>query len=151
METELHRRVRQSLNGLLLPVLQDIVIEYIPIVKVGFHSSWLWDYLEDFGPVLRFTGTADRMSPDVVRLYPEWDRKQAQWAAGRQIVTVEPLITTRLAVCGALGDPNNPEFNCILDFRGIVIAQDKSCTIEIDLDLDKILRIIEHDGITPPS
>jgi hypothetical protein len=143
--TELHRQVRLALNGLLIPPLQDIVIEYIPIVKIEFFQHWLDVTIQSYKSVT-FIGTANRQPHnDWCRDFP-WGPPFIQWTTGKQIIRIKECELSKF-----YGDPKNREFVSTIDFSGIVADPNKSHTIEIDPDLNKILRIIEHDGIAPPS
>jgi hypothetical protein len=163
--TELHRQVRLALKGLFPLVLQDLVVEYIPVVKIYCPGgilhlilSWLDSNWKETR--VRFIGTTIDWN-----LHAQYTRKPrknedkrewaiARWSVGKQDVTARHPNPDWWKKGGyrLYGHPVNPEFNCTVDFNGFAIPnRHKSHTVEIDPDLNKVLRVIEHDGITPPT
>jgi hypothetical protein len=138
--TELQRQTKQALDGLLIPPLQNIVTQYIPIIKLEFWQGWIQYFIDEFGPVMTFKGT--NLLNDFNEAV-QWTEFR-EWLHGKQIVLVRPLIETHPPGTICRGDPNNVEFLALLDFRGLVFNPEKCHTIEIDPDLDKILRVIEY-------
>lgn len=138
--SELHRQIKDALDGLVIPDLQNIVVQFIPIVKLEFLPGRI-DFLIGYtGPVVIVKGTSARNDRN-----KGWgDQNFAEWVHGKQEVYASPLILTFPWGVQCHGPSDNPEFITLIDLRGIIFNENKSYTIDIDPDLDKILRVIEH-------
>jgi hypothetical protein len=132
IETELHRQVKQALADLLIPDLQDIVTQYIPIVKLESYQGLLSAIVSNSGPVVALSGNSRRYL----------DTGRGVWYDGKQTVSVSRQVLH--PDVNFFGHPDNPVFECTLDFSGIVFDPAKCHTIEIDPDLDKVLRVTEY-------